>query len=250
MAVVPLKTITYNDAKNPQRLIDMLNANFRQLEWLINHGNISSVNIAENAVDAGHLAAGAVTMDKIDPYAIHAAFYKENTTSITLDTAQQIVLRTPVEVSGDITVIVMVTVMGQASTAQTLTLRLTNNGRDVTPTIKHYCSGSGYYTISASFLVPCDAGIHELIVWGSVNTGTFSIPALSATMVGLARGLKETIVGGNPFIAYAHEVPSGYKQLIKTTTADIGRQVPTGSSLEQPVSYQLTITEQVDVTLV
>lgn len=45
MPVIPLKQLSYDDAKDLRRVIDAINANFRYLDWLVNHGNLDTANI-------------------------------------------------------------------------------------------------------------------------------------------------------------------------------------------------------------
>lgn len=45
MSVIPLKQLSYDDARDIKRIIDALNANFRYLDWLLNQGNLDSINI-------------------------------------------------------------------------------------------------------------------------------------------------------------------------------------------------------------
>lgn len=46
MPVIPLKLLSYDDVQDLRRVIDVLNANFRYLDWLINYGNLDEVNLA------------------------------------------------------------------------------------------------------------------------------------------------------------------------------------------------------------
>lgn len=45
MPVIPLKLLSYDDARDLRRVIDVLNANFRYLDWLLNHGNLDATNV-------------------------------------------------------------------------------------------------------------------------------------------------------------------------------------------------------------
>ncbi len=45
MPVIPLKAISYDDGRDLQRLIDVLNYNFRMIDWLLNHGSLDSINL-------------------------------------------------------------------------------------------------------------------------------------------------------------------------------------------------------------
>lgn len=47
MPVIPLKLLSYDDAQDLRRIIDVLNANFRYLDWLLNHGNLDGTNVKE-----------------------------------------------------------------------------------------------------------------------------------------------------------------------------------------------------------
>lgn len=50
MPLIPLKQLSYDDAKDMRRVIDAINANFRYLDWLVNHGNISKENINDEKI--------------------------------------------------------------------------------------------------------------------------------------------------------------------------------------------------------
>jgi len=52
MPVIPLKQLSYDDAQDIRRVIDAINANFRYLDWLINHGNIDMANVKPEIVQA------------------------------------------------------------------------------------------------------------------------------------------------------------------------------------------------------
>lgn len=183
------------------------------------------------------------------PQQVHAAFFAESK-AITLGTTPIVLLRSIVESTDETVAVVMITITGQASTAQTLTIRLTNNGQDVVPIARQYNS-AGYQVIGINFLIPFEAGIHELIVWGNVDTGTFSIPNSGAILVGLARNTKETVVGGMPIVTLAQETEAYHRKIITEQQSTVSRQVPISSILEQSIfPTQITqITIQCDVTL-
>lgn len=49
MPVIPLKQITYAD--DQQRMVDVLNDNFRQINWLLNQGHLDRTNFAGDALN-------------------------------------------------------------------------------------------------------------------------------------------------------------------------------------------------------
>lgn len=49
MPVIPLKLLTYDDGKDINRIIDVLNQNFRYLDWLLNFKNLDDSNVSLNA---------------------------------------------------------------------------------------------------------------------------------------------------------------------------------------------------------
>lgn len=189
-------------------------------------------------------------VEQVVPQHIHAAFFAEST-AVTVGTTPVVILKNITEITDDVVGVVMITITGQSSAAQTLTIRLTNNGRDVTPLVKQVYSSAGYQTISANFLIPFEMGVHELIVWGNVDTGTFSIPTSGAVLMGLARNTKETVVGGMPIVTLAQEIEAYHRKIITEQQSTVSRQVPISSILEQSIfPTQITqITTQCDVTL-
>jgi hypothetical protein len=75
MPVIPLKQLSYDDAQDIRRVIDAINANFRYLDWLINHGNIDMANVKPEIVQA-FVPVDPEKNQPVDQYGLNPEYFK------------------------------------------------------------------------------------------------------------------------------------------------------------------------------
>lgn len=68
MPVIPLKRLRYDDANDIRRIIDVINANFSYLDWLLNNGNLDTTNIKPEIIQ--------VFVPPVDQFGINPEYLK------------------------------------------------------------------------------------------------------------------------------------------------------------------------------
>lgn len=74
MPVIPLKKLSYEDANDMKRVIDALNANFRYLDWLLNHQNLDLANLKPEIIQIQ--PADPEKPQPVDPYGLNPEYFK------------------------------------------------------------------------------------------------------------------------------------------------------------------------------
>lgn len=75
MPVIPLKQLSYDDANDIRRIIDAFNANMRYLDWLLNRGNLDTVNIKPEIVQM-FVPVDSEKNPPVDAYGLNPEYLK------------------------------------------------------------------------------------------------------------------------------------------------------------------------------
>lgn len=130
--------------------------------------------------------------------------YAENQAAITVDTAPKYRLEVNISTFAATTAQVGFLMVGNASTALTVTVKFFFMNNQVGPTLQQYCPAAGYYTISAPFVLTSIQGQASIQVQVYTNTGTFTVPAASMQIYVYARNLLGGITGEYPHAEVEH----------------------------------------------